>query len=346
MDAPPIQYCRTTDGVNIAWWSLGEGPPVLVVHSPPMSHVSLEWEVPRFRRFYEALARDFRVLRYNQRSTGMSSDGPDGAIYPPLHLDVAALLRATHTQRVSLVSCGNGAITAIHIAARLGDAVCALVALAPGVVSTTGMITVQETLHAITPENEGLMLTRAMDPDGRDPPQPLANLFEHAMTEAAYQRMKEEAPDIDTLGAVPAIRAPMLAAHYPEEAIYDGATQLAAIAADARLVVRAGRGYPLYDPEPESLYDLIRDFVLEHPAEPASAPPHASDKPSALPLSPREREVIRLIAAGSTNAEIAEALVISPGTVARHVSNILAKTGLKNRADAARYATQHDLLTN
>ena len=61
-------------------------------------------------------------------------------------------------------------------------------------------------------------------------------------------------------------------------------------------------------------------------------------------LSEREAEVLRLIAAGRTNAEIAEALVISPHTVGRHVSNIFGKLGTTHRADAAVWAVRHGLV--
>ncbi len=60
-------------------------------------------------------------------------------------------------------------------------------------------------------------------------------------------------------------------------------------------------------------------------------------------LTQREVEVLALVAAGKSNADIAEELVISPNTVVRHVSNILAKTGYSNRTEAARYASQHGL---
>ena len=61
-------------------------------------------------------------------------------------------------------------------------------------------------------------------------------------------------------------------------------------------------------------------------------------------LTRRQVEVLRLIAAGNTNREIAEALFISPNTVLRHVSNIFAKTGVANRAEAATYAARHGLV--
>lgn len=58
-------------------------------------------------------------------------------------------------------------------------------------------------------------------------------------------------------------------------------------------------------------------------------------------LTPREQEIARLVAAGASNPEIAAALFLSRKTVERHVSNVLAKLGARNRADlAARVATQ------
>jgi DNA-binding NarL/FixJ family response regulator len=58
----------------------------------------------------------------------------------------------------------------------------------------------------------------------------------------------------------------------------------------------------------------------------------------ATPLSPREREVLTLIASGATNREIAERLYLSPHTVKEHASSLYRKLGVKNRAEAARRA--------
>ncbi len=62
-------------------------------------------------------------------------------------------------------------------------------------------------------------------------------------------------------------------------------------------------------------------------------------------LTDREVEVLRLIAAGKSNAEIGDALIISENTVARHVSNIFVKTGVANRVAAATYAMRHGLVS-
>jgi DNA-binding NarL/FixJ family response regulator len=76
----------------------------------------------------------------------------------------------------------------------------------------------------------------------------------------------------------------------------------------------------------------------------------AREQPGALKatdeadLTERELEVLRLIARGATNREIAEALVISEGTVKNHISNILGRLNLRDRTQAAIYARDHGLL--
>jgi len=66
--------------------------------------------------------------------------------------------------------------------------------------------------------------------------------------------------------------------------------------------------------------------------------------PAAGPLTPRELEVVRLVARGLGNREIAHRLVISERTVARHVGNVLSKLQLANRAAITAYAYEHGLI--
>ena len=97
-------------------------------------------------------------------------------------------------------------------------------------------------------------------------------------------------------------------------------------------------GQAVIDP---SVQRLLVDAVL------AGAPQGPRDQPKEAPvadgLTPREAEVLGLIAAGLSNAEIAARLVVSEATVKSHINHLLPKIGARDRAQAVSYAYQHGL---
>ncbi|AGA58967.1 Two component transcriptional regulator, LuxR family [Thermobacillus xylanilyticus] len=121
--------------------------------------------------------------------------------------------------------------------------------------------------------------------------------------------------------------------------------------------VKAGaRGYLLKDIEPDELAKAIRrvhagkvevhpevaGLLMESIADPGGTAPEKAATPFDS-LTAREREVLRLIASGLTNKEIAEALHITEKTVKTHVSHVLGKLGLTDRTQAAILAVKHGL---
>jgi DNA-binding NarL/FixJ family response regulator len=86
---------------------------------------------------------------------------------------------------------------------------------------------------------------------------------------------------------------------------------------------------------PEQGLKAIEEFLATLPDQ-VKGPAGSESLPDGL--SAREAEVLRLIARGRSNPQIALELVISINTVQNHVSSILAKTGLANRAEASSYA--------
>jgi predicted ATPase/DNA-binding CsgD family transcriptional regulator/Tfp pilus assembly protein PilF len=94
---------------------------------------------------------------------------------------------------------------------------------------------------------------------------------------------------------------------------------------------------PLGRPGPAATRDL------NGPGEPAWADPaRLAAARSAAPLTAREHEIVLLIARGLSNRQIADELVISPATAARHVANILAKLGFSSRTQVASWAARHE----
>ncbi|MFF4699302.1 response regulator transcription factor [Streptomyces chattanoogensis] len=86
----------------------------------------------------------------------------------------------------------------------------------------------------------------------------------------------------------------------------------------------------------------IQRRLLERLAEPVRNPPQPPDEPPDG-LTARETEVLRLVAEGRSNPEIARTLHVSTATVKTHINNLFAKAGLRDRAQAIHYAYRHGL---
>jgi DNA-binding NarL/FixJ family response regulator len=139
----------------------------------------------------------------------------------------------------------------------------------------------------------------------------------------------------------PDLRVLILSMHDNEqyffEALKAGASGYVLKSAANRDLVEAVRAAMRGEPflYPAAVRALIRDY-LERARQGEATPED--------PLTPREQEVVKLIAEGHTSEEIAEILVISKKTVERHRANILEKLGMRNRVDLTRYPIRRGLV--
>jgi len=141
--------------------------------------------------------------------------------------------------------------------------------------------------------------------------------------------------------AQPQLEVVVLTTHADDESIFDalraGArgylTKDAGIAEISRAILAAANHQTLLDP-------VVHERLMS--AVPAPRPaPQAQSLPDEL--TPREAEVLSLIAGGLSNGEIAAHLVISEATVKSHVNHLFAKIGARDRAQAVHYAYTHGL---
>ncbi len=125
--------------------------------------------------------------------------------------------------------------------------------------------------------------------------------------------------------------------HYFFEALRAGASGYVLKSVVDRDLVEACRA--TMRGEPFVYPGAVRALIREHLERARSG-----ESPPADPLSPRESEVVKLVAEGYTTKEIAETLVIAEKTVERHRANILEKLGLRDRVELTRYAIRRGLV--
>jgi class 3 adenylate cyclase len=115
---PRIQYAKTADGVSIAFWTLGDGVPVVRMQPTPYSHAQLAWSIPEIRRGDEPLAAKYRLVRFDHRGTGLSQrDAIDFSLEAQVR-DLEAVLDRLSLDRVVLTALYGSGPLAIEYAAH------------------------------------------------------------------------------------------------------------------------------------------------------------------------------------------------------------------------------------
>jgi DNA-binding CsgD family transcriptional regulator len=146
---------------------------------------------------------------------------------------------------------------------------------------------------------------------------------------------------LDVRGLAPEVRARTLVVHARGDRVVpvEEGRLLAALIPGARLILLESANHILLADEPAWRY-FVSEFHAFLGTRPATGPPT-----TVADLSPRELEVLELVAAGLTNQAISEQLYLSVRTVERHLSNIYAKLGVSGKAARAAAAARFSQLS-
>ncbi|HUK96561.1 MAG TPA: alpha/beta fold hydrolase [Gaiellaceae bacterium] len=332
------------NGHRIAFATVGTAGRPLVLPAWWVSNIVEDWKDERFRNLIEALAGGRQVIRYDRLGCGMSDrDRPDETLSLEFEVaTLAGLLDHLELERVSLLGGSFGGCTAVAYAARNPERVDRLVvygSFANG--AHLAPPAVRDAMVELVRSNWGLgsrMLADIFVAGGNsDERASFARFQRRSATAEIAVALLELTFAIDISDDAARLETPTLVVHRRgDRAIHFTAGEaLAALAPNAELVALAGDSHMAWFGDTHDVLAAIAPFLgLAAPAR-----QHAVEA-----LSAREREVLRLVADGLSDADIAGRLVLSPHTVHRHVANILRKLNLHSRAAAAAYAARVGLV--
>lgn len=332
----------------MAWTATGTGPP-LVVAGWWSSHLGVDWRGARFRHFVSRLGERVQVVRYDRPGCGLSDrDGPPPASLAEEVAVLSGLVDAIGLDSYAMFGASSGAGVAAGTAAATS-------AERPGRVTGLVMYGGYAWGAAIAPTDARTAMLDVVRGHWGLGSRVLADVFmpsASATERGQFARLQrtfgtpEEAAvqlqhvyDLDARAILPALAAvPTLVLHRRHDRAIPFALgeDLAARIPNAELLALSGQDHFPWLGDAKAVVDATLAHLGGQEVRRTT-----TTAGSEVALTARELEVLRLVAAGFTDAEIAGQLVLSAHTVHRHVSNVRTKLGVTSRAAAAVWAAQH-----
>ncbi len=344
-----VRYATARDGTRLGWAESGAGP-VVVKAANWLTHLEYEWESPVWRHWLQFFSANCRFVRYDERGCGMSGWG--GALSLDVWADdLGSIIDAAQPDGpVTLLGISQGAATCIHYALRHPERVGRLI-LYGGYAHGARKRGTPE--HGLAHQ---AMIELARVAWGKDNPtfrQVFTSRFIPGGTHAQLEwfndlclkttsgeivaGLLEARGHVDISASLAAVRVPTLVLHARADEVIpvEEGRLLASGIPGAEFVELDSRNHILLEHEPawSRFRDAVRSFLTQS-SQPAGEPVFAA-------LSARERQVLKLIADGLSNADIAAQLQISEKTVRNHASNVFDKLGVWSRAQAIVFARDH-----
>jgi len=264
---PDIRYAKN-GGTSIAYQIVGDGPSDLVYVPDYVSNLVYAWESPRYREFYERLARSFRLILFDKRGTGLSDSGREFATLETRMEDLHAVLDAARSERAVVFGSHEGGAMATLYAATYPERTIALVLFQPSAHGGhwEGPERMEEELRELRAEwgtqqwCDGLLResapTLSTNPADREW---FANWLRVGASPSVAYALNRAFFETDLTDVLPAVRVPTLIV-YRGDLVEPEALEVADMIPSARVVRVAGEDYFGIFLSPE-IVDEIETFV-------------------------------------------------------------------------------------
>lgn len=351
-----IRFCHTSDGISIAYATASQGPP-LVKAANWMSHLEYDWQSPVWRHWLEGLARHHRLIRYDQRGCGLSDWNLAGLSFDALVEDLEAVVSDAGLDRFPLLGISQGGSVAIAYAVRHPQKVSHLIlhgAYARGRLQRSANAERLQELQMLNdlvrlgwgksnPAFRQVFTTLFMPEATADQMHWFNDLQRVSASPENALKLRETFSQIDVTDLAAQLTVPTLVFHSREDAVVSFAEGrlLATLIPGARFIPLESKNHILLEDEPawphflSELHHFLGVPDEAAPAEQEQTGRQMTSQATGYPdLTLREREVLKLLAQGYRNADIAQKLVLSPKTVRNYISIIFGKLQVTSRGEA------------
>ena len=350
----PMQYATTSDGVRIAFLSVGDGSPIVFASNIFGDATRYAGGFPPMRDFTDRLAGlGWRVIRYDHRGMGASDRDVEDLSLDGRVRDLEAVVAALGLQRFALAGVDIAAATAVAYAVKHQAHVSHLVLLSPWASGARYLqIPALRAAYAAETTNDRELFAKILASvvTGFKDPELVEQVnaaFLQPSSASGLSAFNAASARIDLTGLLPLVTVPTVVTHEPAFSFgsFELCQEVAAGIRGAEFVIVgdnsiAGR---VHDENVALIDRFLRVGTALGGAAHASSEAIRTSPTATNGLTPREAQVLRQVAAGSTNKEIACELGVAVSTVERHLVNLYAKIGARGRADAIAFALRHRL---
>ena len=280
---PRIQYARTSDGVSIAYATLGQGSPLVSMTVYPFSHCQLEWQFPEIRAWVERLAEKRMIVRFDGRGTGLSDRDVADHSLDALVLDLQAVVERLGLDQFTLLGAPTTGPVAVAYAVRNPDRVSRLIlwctyARAADMSDSPQFRTLAQLRDVDWELYTETLSHMSMGWDEGEPAHRFAAFMRECVSREGLRAAFDSILAFDVTDLLPKINVPTLVLHRRQVRLVslDAARALASRIPGARLTVLEGKSSAPYLGDVAAAVRAIDEFLGEG-KEVAAAPGLAAD---------------------------------------------------------------------